>query len=79
MRFVSLVVLSVVLLPAVGAFGQDAQTPAAASASPPYEVKEGNKVDPATLMGWKTGRASRCGAQGSAAMGRHRKAWSDRR
>lgn len=60
MRFVSLVVLSVVLLPAVGAFGQDAQTPAAASASPPYEVKEGNKVDPATLMGWKTWRALAC-------------------
>lgn len=60
MRFVSLVVLFVVSLPVTTAFGQDEQAQAAASASPPYEVKEGNKVDAATLQGWKTWRALAC-------------------
>ena len=60
MKLVRLVVLSAVLLTAAAAFAQDAETQGAASASPPYEVKEGNKVDQATLMGWKTWRALAC-------------------
>ena len=60
MRFPSLVVLSAVLLPAAAALAQDETTQATTSANQPYEVKEGNKVDPATLMGWKTWRALAC-------------------
>ena len=59
MRFVSLVVLSAVLLTAA-ALAADKQPEAAASASPLYEVKDGNKVDANTLQGWKTWRALAC-------------------
>ena len=55
-RFVSLVVLSAVLLTAA-ASAQDEQPDAAASASRLYEVKDGNKVDATTLQGWQTWRA----------------------
>ena len=58
MKFVSLVVLSAVLLTAV-ALASD-KPEAAASASPLYEVKDGNKVDATTLQGWKTWRALAC-------------------
>jgi mono/diheme cytochrome c family protein len=59
-RSVIPVLLSAALLSAAVALAlaQDEQVPA--SANPPYEVKEGNKVDPATLMGWKTWRALAC-------------------
>ena len=58
-RFVSLVVLSAVLLTAA-ASAQDEQPDAAASASRLYEVKDGNKVDATTLQGWQTWRALAC-------------------
>jgi mono/diheme cytochrome c family protein len=32
----------------------------APAAGAPYQVKDGNKVDPKTLMGWKTWRALAC-------------------
>ena len=59
MRFVSLGVLSAVLLTAA-ALASDKPTEAAASTSPLYEVKDGNKVDATTLQGWKTWRALAC-------------------
>ena len=59
MRFVNLLVLSVVLSTAA-ASAADEQADAAASATPPYEVKDGNKVDATTLQGWKTWRALAC-------------------
>jgi mono/diheme cytochrome c family protein len=31
-----------------------------ADEAPPYQVKDGNKVDPKTLSGWKTWRALAC-------------------
>lgn len=43
-----------VLLIAVSANG------VAADGTPPYQVKDGNKVDAKTLMGWKTWRALAC-------------------
>jgi mono/diheme cytochrome c family protein len=58
-RSVSLLILSAVFLTSA-ASAEDKQPAAAASASPPYEVKDGNKVDAATLMGWKTWRALAC-------------------
>jgi mono/diheme cytochrome c family protein len=58
LRFVSLVVLSAVLLTAA-ALASD-KPEAAASTSPLYEVKDGNKVDATTLQGWKTWRALAC-------------------
>jgi mono/diheme cytochrome c family protein len=59
LRSVSLVILSAVFLTSA-ASAEDNQPEAAASASPLYEVKEGNKVDAATLQGWKTWRALAC-------------------
>ena len=59
MRFVRLLVLSAVLLTAA-ASAEDGQPAAAASADRLYEVKDGNKVDAATLEGWKTWRALAC-------------------
>ena len=59
LRFGSLLVLSAVLLTAA-ALASDKPTEAAASASRPYEVKDGNKVDATTLQGWKTWRALAC-------------------
>ena len=59
MRFVSVVVLSAVLLTAA-ALASEKQTEAAASVSRLYEVKDGNKVDAITLQGWKTWRALAC-------------------
>ena len=59
MRSVSLVILSAVFLTSA-ASAEGNQPDAAASASPLYEVKEGNKVDAATLQGWKTWRALAC-------------------
>ena len=56
MRFVRLLVLSAVVLTAA-ASAEDGQ-PAAADRL--YEVKDGNKVDAATLEGWKTWRALAC-------------------
>jgi mono/diheme cytochrome c family protein len=59
MRFFSLVVMSAFLLTAA-ASASDEQAKATASTSPPYEVKDGNKVDATTLQGWKTWRALAC-------------------
>ena len=59
MRVSSLLVLSATLLTAA-ALASDKATEAAASASRPYEVKDGNKVDATTLQGWKTWRALAC-------------------
>ena len=59
MRFLSLVVLSAMLLTAA-ASAEDEQPEAAPSASQLYEVEDGNKVDAATLQGWKTWRALAC-------------------
>ena len=59
LRFGSLLVLSAALLTAA-ALASDKPTEAAASASRPYEVKDGNKVDATTLQGWKTWRALAC-------------------
>ena len=59
MKIVSLVILSVVLLSPAASAG-DEKSEAAASASRLYEVKDGNKVDAATLQGWKTWRALAC-------------------
>ncbi len=39
---------------------QDAPPATAAASPPPYTVQDGNKVDPATLEGWKTWRALAC-------------------
>jgi mono/diheme cytochrome c family protein len=58
-RSVSLVILSAVLS-TFAASAEDTQRDPAASAGPLYEVKEGNKVDEATLQGWKTWRALAC-------------------
>jgi len=61
MRLVNLLVLSVVLsAAAASAADEQADASAAASATPPYEVKDGNKVDATTLEGWKTWRALAC-------------------
>ena len=59
MRFLSLAVLSAVLLTAV-ASAENEQSEKAASENRLYEVKDGNKVDAATLQGWKTWRALAC-------------------
>ena len=59
LKIVSLVILSVVLLSPAASAG-DEKSEAAASASRLYEVKDGNKVDAATLQGWKTWRALAC-------------------
>jgi mono/diheme cytochrome c family protein len=60
LRSVSFVILSVVFLTST-ALAEDKQPEAAAaSASPLYEVKDGNQVDAATLQGWKTWRALAC-------------------
>ena len=59
LRIFSLVVLSAVLLTAP-ASAQDEEPDADASATRLYEVKDGNKVDAATLQGWKTWRALAC-------------------
>jgi hypothetical protein len=59
LRSISLVILSVVFLTSA-ALADDKQPEAGASASPLYEVKDGNKVDAATLQGWKTWRALAC-------------------
>jgi len=68
MRFVSL--LSFVLLTAAASASDEQaqaaataagnQPEAAASTSPLYKVKDGNKVDATTLEGWKTWRALAC-------------------
>ena len=45
---------------ASAASAQEEQPETTASAGRLYEVKEGNKVDAATLQGWKTWRALAC-------------------
>ncbi|HWH82958.1 MAG TPA: cytochrome c [Burkholderiaceae bacterium] len=42
-----------------GAFAQSASAPAAGGAAP-YKVVDGNKVDPATMEGFRTWRAAAC-------------------
>ncbi len=59
LRFGGLLVLSTALLTAA-ALASDKPTEAAETASRPYEVKDGNKVDATTLQGWKTWRALAC-------------------
>lgn len=59
LRFGSLLALSAALLTAA-ALASDKPIEAAAAASRPYEVKDGNKVDATTLQGWKTWRALAC-------------------
>ena len=66
MRFVSLLILPAALSLTVAALASDEQTEPTASTEPAastsqlYEVKDGNKVDAATLQGWKTWRALAC-------------------
>ena len=62
MRVVAVAVLSTVLLsPFVGAAEQsDAAASTRDSTDQLYRVKNGNKVDPRTLQGWKTWRALAC-------------------
>lgn len=50
----------VVLAQATAAAAPSAATPAAAAGGALYTVVEKNKVDPNTLMGWKTWRAQAC-------------------
>ena len=59
MRLASLALLPMGLLIAAAL----ADTPAVQTtepAKPLYQVKDGNKVDPTTLMGWRTWRALAC-------------------
>jgi mono/diheme cytochrome c family protein len=48
------------MLLTAAASADDPQPEATPSASPLYQVKDGNKVDAATLQGWKTWRALAC-------------------
>jgi mono/diheme cytochrome c family protein len=58
---VSLMSIAIVSAAAMMASRTDNTAQAAADASAaPYTVKEGNKVDPKTLEGWKTWRALAC-------------------
>ena len=68
-RVVSVVLVSIVtMLAAVAldaALAQEVQPPPAgwehkSASTPLYTVKDGNQVDPKTLMGWKTWRAMAC-------------------
>lgn len=45
---------------AVNADSEGAQGSDSKGSTAPYQVKDGNKVDPQTLMGWKTWRALAC-------------------
>jgi cytochrome c553 len=45
---------------AVNADSNGAQPNHSKASDAPYQVKDGNKVDPQTLMGWKTWRALAC-------------------
>lgn len=59
---VSVVLMSIVTLPALA---QEAQPPPPgwehkSATTPLYTVKDGNQVDPNTLIGWKTWRAMAC-------------------
>jgi cytochrome c553 len=45
---------------AVDADSNGAQPNDSKASDAPYQVKDGNKVDPRTLMGWKTWRALAC-------------------
>jgi cytochrome c553 len=49
-------IVTIVLAVSVIVVRVDAQ----ADDTPPYQVKDGNKVDPKTLNGWKTWRALAC-------------------
>jgi mono/diheme cytochrome c family protein len=66
LRFVSLLILPAALLLTAAALASDKQTEPTASTEPAaatsrlYEVKDGTKVDAATLQGWKTWRALAC-------------------
>jgi len=69
MRNVSSVALILAMLSGsaavTAAFAQDEHAPPAgwehkSASTPLYTVKNGNKVDPKTLMGWKTWRAMAC-------------------
>jgi len=60
MRFRSLLLVPLAALLTVAALASDKPMQAATSASPLYEVKDGNKVDATTLQGWKTWRALAC-------------------
>jgi hypothetical protein len=57
--------VSVLLIAAVAGAANDAQGPGQTQggktvSTPLYTVQDGNKVDPKTLMGWKTWRAMAC-------------------
>lgn len=59
------VLLSCAVLPfavflTVTAFASEARVETRSTPSPLYQVKDGNKVDAATLQGWKTWRAMAC-------------------
>ena len=45
---------------AVNADSNEPQGSDTKASNAPYQVKDGNKVDPQTLMGWKTWRALAC-------------------
>jgi hypothetical protein len=66
MRFPAAVLcVSVLLMTAAGGAANDAEDPGQTQggksvSTPLYSVKDGNKVDPNTLMGWKTWRAMAC-------------------
>ena len=62
MRFNS-VLLSFAVLLTVAAFASEPRAQTSQTSNTPsqlYEVKDGNKVDAATLQGWKTWRAMAC-------------------
>jgi mono/diheme cytochrome c family protein len=57
---VSLMSIAIVSTAALMAARTNDTAQAAADAAAPYTVKDGNKVDPKTLDGWKTWRALAC-------------------
>lgn len=59
MRSLAVIVITVALLSSAAGAQEKSENNGAAS-GPLYTVKEGNKVDPKTLQGWKTWRALAC-------------------
>jgi len=58
MNFWKLVIPCLLVTSAV--LAEEAPTKMASASAKPYTVKEGNKVDNATLLGWRTWRALAC-------------------